>query len=266
MILTSCSYMLDRIKKVLHEEGISFHNPYRKTRSDWNPFSRSRGRNPSATLRLLRFFGWSQEETKIAEYPGGQQLFWDRNGTPLWTVEQFKSIFEVLSASNIFKRGAGKELKKLTEGKPWIEGYNPYDANVARAFMEKWMLDGVLETVRKATYEIDFGLKWFEENLLTTKAKPFEKSIEFAKAKGLSTLAVEPMVVIGTIHSVKGGEADNVFLFPDISPKSMQSFVLEGGSMEDTLRQFYVGMTRSRKNLFLCEPSSPCKVEWIDVQ
>lgn len=265
MVLTTCSYMLDRIKKVLHEESIPFHNPYRRTRADWNPFARGRSGGASATLRLLRFFGWSQETTGIALTPGDQQVFWDDEGYPLWTAEQFKSIFEVLSAGKLFKRGAGKELKKLREPRAYTEGYDPFYQNTSQKFMKQWLLPGKAQEIAKATHEHDYGLDWFEEHLLSAKAKPFEKSIELAKRSGVHVLAEEPKVVIGTIHSVKGGEADNVYLFPDISPKSMQSFILGGGSKDDTLRQFYVGMTRSQKNLYLCQPSSQYKVEWLDV-
>ena len=56
-------------------------------------------------------------------------------------------------------------------------------------------------------------------------------------------------------NSVKGGEADVVYLFPDLS---MAGNLELGGSQEqqDSLtRLFYVGMTRSRESLVLCAPS-----------
>jgi DNA helicase-2/ATP-dependent DNA helicase PcrA len=58
-------------------------------------------------------------------------------------------------------------------------------------------------------------------------------------------------VYVGTIHSVKGGEADNVVLRTDMTTRSYNSFQL---APDDEHRVFYVGATRSRKNLFMMSP------------
>jgi len=42
MILTSCGYMLDGIISQMREEGIPFHNPYRKSNKKWNPLDTAR--------------------------------------------------------------------------------------------------------------------------------------------------------------------------------------------------------------------------------
>lgn len=63
----------------------------------------------------------------------------------------------------------------------------------------------------------------------------------------------KPRLTIGTIHSVKGGEADNVYLIPDLSPSGTDEYM---GSESDRIhRLFYVGITRAKKNLFLCSQS-----------
>lgn len=61
----------------------------------------------------------------------------------------------------------------------------------------------------------------------------------------------EPLVIPSTIHAVKGGEADVVALFPDLSRA-------QGGMGEysdATIRQFYVGMTRARKDVLIGHPT-----------
>jgi len=70
-----------------------------------------------------------------------------------------------------------------------------------------------------------------------------------------------PRVIIGTIHSVKGGEADNVYLFPDLSPSGFMDYT--GINSDRIYRLFYVGITRARKNLYLCQQNQPKAVSWM---
>jgi len=73
---------------------------------------------------------------------------------------------------------------------------------------------------------------------------------------------VEPWVTIGTIHSVKGGEADEVILFPDLSPDGFSEYITHD-RRDRVLRLFYVGMTRAKDRLVLCDVSSRNAVDWI---
>lgn len=61
----------------------------------------------------------------------------------------------------------------------------------------------------------------------------------------------DPSVYIGTIHSVKGGEADNVVLRRDITYKTATSYDLHP---DNEHRVFYVGVTRARENLYIMDP------------
>ena len=66
---------------------------------------------------------------------------------------------------------------------------------------------------------------------------------------------------MGTIHSVKGGEADVVYLFPDLSVSGMDEW---DGTVEQRApiyRLFYVGMTRARETLVLCPQAKKWAVE-----
>tara|TARA_Y100000593_G_scaffold24339_1_gene48500 strand:+ start:5920 stop:7428 length:1509 start_codon:yes stop_codon:yes gene_type:complete len=58
-------------------------------------------------------------------------------------------------------------------------------------------------------------------------------------------------ISISTIHGSKGGEADNVVLYTDLSSAAERSFQI---NTDDTHRLFYVGITRCRKNLYIVEP------------
>lgn len=56
---------------------------------------------------------------------------------------------------------------------------------------------------------------------------------------------------LSTIHGAKGGEADNVLLMMDLSPKSAKEFQINGDNLH---RLFYVGVTRAKQTLHLVLP------------
>ena len=60
-----------------------------------------------------------------------------------------------------------------------------------------------------------------------------------------------PRVRLSTIHGAKGGEAENVVLFTDLTAAAETSMTIEPDVMH---RVFYVAVTRSKQNLYLVEP------------
>jgi hypothetical protein len=61
----------------------------------------------------------------------------------------------------------------------------------------------------------------------------------------------EPRITVSTIHGAKGGEADNVILFTDLSPAADEAFRIGN---DDVHRVFYVAVTRAKQNLYIIEP------------
>jgi superfamily I DNA/RNA helicase len=61
----------------------------------------------------------------------------------------------------------------------------------------------------------------------------------------------DPRITVSTIHGSKGGEADNVVLFTDLSPAAEKA---ARDNPDDLHRVFYVGVTRTKENLFIVEP------------
>jgi superfamily I DNA/RNA helicase len=58
-------------------------------------------------------------------------------------------------------------------------------------------------------------------------------------------------IKLSTIHGAKGGEADNVMLLMDLSPKFAMEYA---GNGDNVTRLFYVGITRAKKTLHLVLP------------
>jgi superfamily I DNA/RNA helicase len=61
----------------------------------------------------------------------------------------------------------------------------------------------------------------------------------------------KPKIRLSTIHGAKGGEADNVLLFTDLSGKALKEMEK---NPDDAHRVLYVGVTRTKKNLVLKMP------------
>ena len=61
----------------------------------------------------------------------------------------------------------------------------------------------------------------------------------------------KPKIKLSTIHGAKGGEADNVLLFTDLSSKALKEMEK---NPDDAHRVLYVGITRTKKNLVLKMP------------
>jgi superfamily I DNA/RNA helicase len=79
--------------------------------------------------------------------------------------------------------------------------------------------------------------------------------------RGAQALMELPKVTIGTVHSVKGGEADVVYLMPDLSTAGMREWDQPGLPRDSVVRLMYVGMTRAREELVVCDASSPMSVD-----
>ena len=61
----------------------------------------------------------------------------------------------------------------------------------------------------------------------------------------------KPRIKLSTIHGAKGGEADNVLLFMDLSGKALKEMEK---NPDDAHRVLYVGVTRAKQNLVLKMP------------
>ena len=83
-----------------------------------------------------------------------------------------------------------------------------------------------------------------------------------ARKHGKAKIAERPLVTIGTIHSVKGGEADVVYLFPNLSRSAFEQWEAPRSKGYDAIvRQFYVGITRARETLVVCTQWDPMAID-----
>lgn len=86
-----------------------------------------------------------------------------------------------------------------------------------------------------------------------TKISPTERDYFIAARRRGEPLLKAPRIRISTIHSVKGGEADNVLLLTDMSQRCYRNM---GVKPDDEHRVFYVAATRCREGLHIVLPRS----------
>lgn len=94
---------------------------------------------------------------------------------------------------------------------------------------------------------------WFVQHMPEKSRKPLELAWNIYR-RDPALLRQEPKVIVGTIHSMKGGEADHVYLLPDI-PKRVVDEAQDSVEQRDAIvRQWYVGITRARQTITYCDP------------
>lgn len=230
MVLTSCGYMLTPLLKELRSTGTPFHNPFRIKRGDWNPL-RISPRRPTPASRVLAFSRTSRDT-------------WN-GAARLWTWEELSSWAEHLKAATSLRHGGKAALKS----EPATAGRTPTLEELERIFQPEALA---------AALTGDLG--WYISATLESHRKPLEFPAAVLRKHGPRAVEESPHLVVGTIHSVKGGQADVVYLFPDLSPSAWSE--LDGDNPDSVYRTYYVGLTRARESVVLCSPCSGMAVDW----
>lgn len=224
--LGSCSFFVDPIKRCLREWGIPFHNPYRLSRGDWNPLTGKAG-TVSAADRVLAYLQVSREGR------------W-------WTYADLWKWTAALEADELFTHGAKTEMRRKAEDNETAGKL------VETADLDRWFADQSI-----GQHAASGDLAPLRRYALKSYDKPLSYALNIAEANGMESLKKRPQTLIGTVHSVKGGEADIVVLFPDLSPAGYREWMTPGEAKDSVRRCFYVGMTRAKEALYWAHPNGP---------
>jgi DNA helicase-2/ATP-dependent DNA helicase PcrA len=225
MILASCSYMLGPTVQLLRKEGLAFHNPFRTKRGDWNPLARRGDKRISPCDRLLSYLS---SKGRGGYFAGADLHNW----------------VEICNTKGLLKRGAKKAIDLFADVTDLLSD------NDILSWFEPDALIPVFEG------DLDF----LEEHLLAARRNAMTLPLAIARKRGVQALEEKPRIIVGTIHSVKGGEADVVILFPDLSGSGIDSWHRGGEEQDSVRRMFYVALTRARDELVLCSPASSMAV------
>jgi superfamily I DNA/RNA helicase len=222
MVLATCRYMLQWITAGLRERGIPFHNPYSPESGAWNPLGKG-----TTCHRIATFLDQPMDGSRRE-----------------WNFEEFHEWTSVLLSKCFRFRGAKKEIETIAKEHP-----------------KRIVPDSIYLTGETFIWVNDMDLQKYKENTVESKRKPMNYPIAIAK-RGVHLLKEKPKVIIGTIHSVKGGEADCVHVFPDLSPDFASQWVDRSYGRSELRRIFYVAFTRAKEKLVLCSASGNSHVKW----
>jgi DNA helicase II / ATP-dependent DNA helicase PcrA len=240
MVLAACSYMLRPLVAALRKEGIPFHNPYRKANGTWNPLRLgTKGSTPNRILSLL---------VAHPEY-GDDYRRW--TGADLAAWAEWLPAKDSPEAAATLRHGMKARLATI-----------PSDEIITHERLREVFLPGAFASLMEA-YEAGAAalLMWWVRRLNADSRKRAEYPVRLAIKGGCHSLYTKPLVTVGTIHSVKGGESDVVILFPDLSAAGAHDYDEGTGPGADAVvRQFYVGATRAREMLYICSANGTGKV------
>lgn len=238
MVIASCAYMLEPLIKSLRERGIPFHNPFRPSEARWNPFGIGNG--TSTSERVFRYLVLDPDlpQRQMVDQ-SGHLLTVDRSRP--WTGEDVRAWLPLVSAEAAgLRRGVKAHADRLPDGEvPWEE--------IAALFADEDALNRAVSP----------DLEWLAGALLPSKAKQAAYPLQVARKRGAVALDEKPKVVLGTIHSVKGAAADIVYVAPDMSAAGVAQMTSSVNGRDQTIRLFYVAMTRAFEELRLLAPFGP---------
>jgi len=262
MFLASCSYVLSPLIQCLKKLGLPFHNPWRKKRADWNPLASRRGAS-SASDRLLAFLtpfeeseaGTSNDEDFLEPFTVDSSGFdWAKGEfvdlvSPkerpegkrnTWTYNELRSWIELIRTEGVLQHGAKARIEK-SRGNDEVQPET----------LMNWFITSELE--QAIMPETRMG--WLTNHLLASRTKTLAYSLKVISRRGVKALRETPRIIVGTVHSVKGAEAQCVYVFPDLSPSAWQQwFVGKRSEKDEIIRVFYVAATRARESLIICPP------------
>jgi hypothetical protein len=209
----------------LLNEGIPFHNPYRYRRGDWNPLRFGSANRLSGRDILVEFLSESEKDP------------------PYWTVQQF-----VKWARDIRVGSQGLIYKKGKTGLKALEAAISDNSEGLHTCRE---VIGQILAPEAVSAALKRDISWLQENIKKKRLIGLKYPVQVFEKQGKDALMERPRLIIGTIHSVKGGESDVVYLFPDLSAQGLKEICQSPEGRDSALRMYYVGMTRAREELVM---------------
>jgi len=127
------------------------------------------------------------------------------------------------------------------------------EGNIKRG--EKKIIEAKIVSKTKKIDIFDYASWGFTDNFLAFN-KSLDEIISFKTLSGKYAKILADMdkldqeaVILGTIHSVKGGEADNVWIDPIKTRRILQAEAQDQSVRDDELRIMYVAITRSKNTV-----------------
>jgi DNA helicase-2/ATP-dependent DNA helicase PcrA len=174
--------------------------------------------------------------------------YFERKGSPSLK----KTVRNAISSWNHLQQSPGHEIS-LKEAVNLYDHMSSGDGRLKRG--AKKMLGGADEQdlFTLTVLRQHFGLETQDDTWDMALDRIGDEDRAYATAllnRGINIFE-KPRLKLSTIHGAKGGEADNVLLFMDLTGKALKEMEK---NPDDAHRVLYVGVTRAKQNLVLKMP------------
>ncbi|KAJ8135999.1 hypothetical protein OY671_010788, partial [Metschnikowia pulcherrima] len=166
----------------MRTHGIPFANRYRTKNGSWNPIRHGSTQRSTSTDRIISF-------SKASPKGKGE----------MWNAADVRAFAEILTQKDILKRGSKTASASITDEAP----INPRQ-------LYEWFEEDIADQLIQAS--IDSDPSFLHAHALPSKRGASEYPVQVLKRGGSEALTAAPRITIGTIHSVKGGQADRVYV------------------------------------------------------
>lgn len=258
MVLATSGHMLTGVAAALRKAGIRFGNPL-SPESAFNPM-RTAHKKIAACLFPLRPDLNSDPEDAASTEPR------------MWTWRELHEFAQHFRAKGLLRHGGKKIIKDSAASTRADEQIDASD--IARVFVDRRFIDELRD--RAASGNVCRMIELLEDFTLPAFAKTLEYPWRIAK-RDQAQLFAEPRVIVGTVHSVKGGTAGTVFVSPEIAQASSAACRREthpgvANEVDVLCRVFYVAVTRASRRVFVFAPPkhpgrrSRGQIPWINLR
>lgn len=238
MVIASTNRVANAVAESAIRRGIIPHNPYRRSNRAWNPLRGETG-DIRTVDRVRAFFG------PCGPLHGLTGPFWETAAAEKWLPLIRAELLGGFDAKARALESLGANAIAAA-----IAAMSSADRDAALSRDPGWLIDAVQPKYRRKV----------------------KKLIDLAEPNWRLFTAETPDVIVGTIHSVKGGEADVVVLITEPSAVQASEIVSTklrpfdsfldrfAGSYgvspmdeqyDQYIRMLYVGVTRSKRELWL---------------
>jgi superfamily I DNA/RNA helicase len=247
MLMAACSYMLGPLKALLRQRGLPFHNPWRVKRGDWNPLTSGAAADPPCLMPVDRMLSFLRPDH---ETWGADACLWQGRDVCAWA--------SLLDTKGCLMHGAKSKLK-LLKGDA-----GPFDWGTAEGLFRPDILNDLERLPFSSRKECTLALRWWLSRVSLKERSKYAYPARVQQARGGKALRDRPLITIGTGHSLKGSEADVAIVFPDLSAKGWEAWIIDPEGHDGIVRLFYVMLTRAREGLVICNGASPTCVNLTD--
>ncbi len=237
MVLASAGFLLKSLLAELRRRGLLFFNPFAASRGDWNPLKTAHRHFGSFLLPL-------RPDLTGEDGPGGRE-------PRLWNWKELADWTEVCAAAGLLAKGAKTRIIPEAAKKRPTAIIDPVD--LPRLFVDPEHIKTIVVPMCRDAYLESKAIDWLVSKMTPANASRLAYPLRIAR-QSVKALTSEPRLILGTIHSVKGGTAGTVFLAPDLLRKHHAEYARDYEGHDEITRLMYVGATRASDRLFLLEP------------